>query len=144
MNVTNQDVVRKLLHIHKLHRQRMAELVSEFGMLACHPHLFFYLSKHKNPTQKELAGALRVSPPTMTVTLQRLEKAGYIVRRPDETDARVVRVGLTEKGDEVAVKARNALQVLEEELMEGFSQEEKSTLLGFLQRGVNNLGGEGK
>lgn len=144
MSATNQDVLKKLIYINKLHRQRITELVSEIGAFACQPPLFFYLSKYKNPTQRELADALRVSPPTMTVTLQRLEKAGIVLRHSDDTDARIVRVSLTKKGEEVAVKAKDALKILEEELMQGFSENEKNIFLDLLQRCVSNLGGEEK
>lgn len=144
MKFTNREITKKILYIGKLHKQRMTELVAEFGMFACDPPLFLYLSKYKNPTQKELADNLNVSAPTMSVTLQRMEKAGFISRRPDDLDARVTRVGLTEKGENLAISAKNALKILEDELMQGFSEEEKTLFFDFLQRSAKNLGGEKK
>ena len=143
MNTANRDIAKKILYIGKLHKQRMTELVAEFGMLACDPPLFLYISKYKNPTQKELADKLNVSAPTISVTLQRMEKAGFISRRPDSLDARITRVSLTEKGERLAVSAKNALRILEDELVQGFSEEEKALFLNFLQRSAENLiGGE--
>jgi DNA-binding MarR family transcriptional regulator len=41
---------------------------------------------------------LHLSPPTVTATLQRMEKAGIIVRQADRSDQRLTRVSLTEEG----------------------------------------------
>ncbi len=49
-------------------------------------------------TPGELATRERVQPPSMTRTVKCLEKDGYVVRRPHETDRRQVWVSLTERG----------------------------------------------
>lgn len=46
----------------------------------------------------ELAAYERVRPPSMTRTVTGLEGDGYVQRRPDESDARLVVVHLTEQG----------------------------------------------
>ena len=46
----------------------------------------------------ELAARERVQPPSMTRTVNFLEEGGYVVRRPVDTDRRMVRVALTERG----------------------------------------------
>ena len=46
----------------------------------------------------ELAAHERVRPPSMTRTVTALEADGYVERRPDESDARLVVVHLTEQG----------------------------------------------
>ena len=46
----------------------------------------------------ELAAHERVQPPSMTRTVNCLEEAGYVVRRPHETDRRQVVIELADKG----------------------------------------------
>jgi len=46
----------------------------------------------------ELAQQERVQPPSMTRTVNCLERDGYVVRRAHESDGRQVVVGLSEKG----------------------------------------------
>ncbi len=46
----------------------------------------------------ELAAHERVSPPSINRTLNGLEKAGLVVRHPDDDDARRVRVSITPAG----------------------------------------------
>jgi len=46
----------------------------------------------------ELAAHERVQPPSMTRTVNCLEEAGYVLRRPHETDGRQVVIELADKG----------------------------------------------
>jgi DNA-binding MarR family transcriptional regulator len=50
------------------------------------------------PSQRELASALRVTPQTMSATLERLEQEGYVERSRDPDDRRRSLCCLTEKG----------------------------------------------
>ena len=47
-------------------------------------------------SQREIAEQLRIKPPTVNVTVQRLEKAGFLYREADEKDQRISRIYLTE------------------------------------------------
>lgn len=50
------------------------------------------------PSQRELASALRVTPQTMSATLERLEQEGYVERARDPCDRRRSLCSLTGKG----------------------------------------------
>ena len=54
-------------------------------------------------SQREIAEKLRIKPPTVNVTVQRLEKAGFLYREADEKDQRISRIYLTEKGKQAKV-----------------------------------------
>jgi DNA-binding MarR family transcriptional regulator len=85
-----------------LHRQLMTKLMSSPDL---HPGQAFCLrtlAANDGITQRDLAEALRLSRPAITTMLQRMQKAGLIVRRPDETDQRLMRVYLTEDGRALA------------------------------------------
>lgn len=45
-----------------------------------------------------IASALRITPGTLTTSVSLLEKKGYLIRKKDENDKRVVRIFATEKG----------------------------------------------
>ena len=64
------------------------------------------LFRHGELTVGELASIERVQPPTMTRKVNFLEEGGYLLRRPHETDGRVVVVTLTEQGRARAVADR--------------------------------------
>jgi len=50
------------------------------------------------PTLGELARAEQIQPPTMTRVVATMEESGLLLRCPDESDRRIVRVKLTAKG----------------------------------------------
>lgn len=54
----------------------------------------------------ELAALERVQPPSMTRTVNCLEEAGYVARRPHETDGRQIVVTLAGKGVETLAADR--------------------------------------
>jgi DNA-binding MarR family transcriptional regulator len=56
------------------------------------------LAERDDISQRELARSLHLSAPTVTAMLQRMERAGTIVRRPDAEDQRITRVHLTPVG----------------------------------------------
>jgi MarR family transcriptional regulator for hemolysin len=59
-------------------------------------------------SQRELAGRMRIEPPTLVRHLDKLADDGYVERRPDPDDRRVVRVIVTPEG-------RSRLAALHEE-----------------------------
>ncbi|MBR6800598.1 MAG: MarR family transcriptional regulator [Eubacteriaceae bacterium] len=90
-------------------------------------------------SQKELANKLFVSAPTITVSMKRLENAGLIEKRPDEKDARIMRVYITQKGIETAAELHRITETLEEEMFEGFTVEEKIVFRRLLLQIRDNL-----
>jgi DNA-binding MarR family transcriptional regulator len=89
----------------------------------------------------ELARRLRVQPATITKMLQRMEKAGFLERRPDLEDQRVSRVYLTEAGRSVRADVQRVWRQLEEEAFAGFAPEERALLRRFFLNIRENLMG---
>src|SRR5881398_108061 len=61
---------------------------------------------HRRPgaTQSELAEMLEVEKPTAGRMVDRMEKKGWVVRRPDAADRRVNRLHLTAEADMIQVQ----------------------------------------
>ncbi len=63
-----------------------------------------------------------------------LDAAGLIERRPDPTDARVLRVALTPDGRARLDACRQAVATIEARLLSGLRPEERPVLLDALRR----------
>ena len=90
----------KIGFIERTQRKVFASLFAQYGV---HPSQGFALSMvvHKpGRSQRELADDMRLERATVTVTLQKLERGGFIRREPDPDDQRVMRIYPTEKGIE--------------------------------------------
>lgn len=80
------------------HRQLMFTVFAQEGAHPAQAFCLKILGQRDGISQRELAGALYLSSPTVTAMLQRMERAGTIERRPDPADGRVARVYLTALG----------------------------------------------
>jgi MarR family transcriptional regulator, transcriptional regulator for hemolysin len=77
-------------------------------------------AKAKGPlSQSELAQRLDVEGATMVAMVDRLVKAGFVVREPSMTDRRVKRVVLTPAGDRLYDRVRTEAAAFRKELLDG-------------------------
>lgn len=90
-------------------------------------------------TPGELAKRIGVETPTITRAVQRMEAAGLVERRLDPTDARLVRVYLTEHGRQLQTIIPDLLGRLTEQALRGLSESERATLGHLLDRVQKNL-----
>jgi len=101
--------------------------------------LLIHLARQDGRTQLELANLAHIKPPTVSVTLQKMENDGYIRREPDENDLRQMRVYLTEKGREHDMRIRNKIHELEDSIVEVLSPEEFNTVVELMTKIRDNL-----
>lgn len=85
---------------------------------------FITISENEGINQKELAECLGVGKPSVTKAIKKLERVGYIKRVPDETDSRNLKLFLTEHGHEIVSDFIDTINIINQKLMEGLSDEE--------------------
>ena len=92
------DLPGILVHaIHRLHRNAVQTKLSAMGLEGVGSPMILMLLKRRGAEgggayQRELADALRISPAAIAMSLQSLERAGYVARREDPGDQRRKRV----------------------------------------------------
>ena len=99
------------------------------------------LAKRDGRTQLDLANATNLKAPTISVSLQKLEKEGYVSRHPDEYDLRATRVFLTEKGRELDDTIKGHIRREEALATANFTEEESEALVKLLLKIRENLTG---
>ena len=113
--------------------------------LPFHPRrLPFLVVVVKNPgiAQKDIAKALNVEPPTVAITLKRMEKDGLVKRKSDLYDRRILRVYPTERAEEVYKEMKEKVSKLENEILKNFDPEEISCVEGVFQKFIDILSKE--
>ena len=128
--------------LSRVFHHRLRALAEEAGVNESYRHLLFHLSRNEGVTQLELARATRLKPPTISVTLRKMEEDGYVVRESDENDLRAVKVFLTEKGRAFEAESRRVVRTMDAQAREGLSEEDVATLMNLLDRIYFNLTGE--
>ena len=68
-----------------------------------------------------------------------MEQKGLVERQMVPSDARLRKLVLTPKAEEISTLFESDRILLEETLMQGFSEDEKQTLLSFIVRMKTNL-----
>ena len=90
-------------------------------------------------SQLDLVRRTHLKPPTVSISLKRLEAEGLVRRVTDDMDMRVVRVYLSEGGRAHNERVRERLKCIDATLMQGFSEDETDCLLQFLERMRDNI-----
>jgi DNA-binding MarR family transcriptional regulator len=91
----------------RLHKQLMTKTLAAHGTYTGQAICLRSLAAHDGITQRDLADALHLSPPTVSKMLKGLEKAGVVERRPDAADQRLTRVFLTAAGRALELELRS-------------------------------------
>lgn len=137
-----RKLVHELISISVIHRYRITKAASGAGLYFGQPMILEYVKDHEGCTQKELATAMHISPASIAVTIKRIEKAGLIIRTPDENDSRKNHLCVTDKGLDSLKEFRKICDATDEDMFRGFSSEERETLHNLLVRLHNNLDSE--
>ena len=94
----DETLTYALIKVVKAHRNQMAARLLPLGLHVGQELLLNQLWRQDGLTQGELIARLGVEPPTVTKTLQRLERAGLVRRSPDPDDSRATVVAATPDG----------------------------------------------
>ena len=101
----------------------------------------FHLEHESGLTQLELARRVKLSAPSVSVTLQKMERDGLLIRQTDEKDQRNTRVYLTEEGHALNAQVYDAVSEVDNRLIYGFTKEEQALFESMLKRMNENLEG---
>lgn len=110
-----------------------------YGVHAGQQFILECLWREDGLTPGELAARIGVETPTVTRAAQRMEAAGLVKRVPDLEDARLVRVHLTARGQELQQILPAVIQNASEEALAGLTAEEYSELVRLLRQVYENL-----
>jgi DNA-binding MarR family transcriptional regulator len=128
-----------LASVSRLVGSRMRRMLAEFGLNHAQAMVLFHLWRADGIAQNVLAQALHITPPTATSTLQRMERDGWVQRRRDEADQRVVLVHLTFKARALREEARGSFRELDRELTAALSDDERRVLMASLVKVRHHL-----
>jgi DNA-binding MarR family transcriptional regulator len=117
-----------LIKLMKAQRNQLAAALAPLGLHVGQEMLLNQLWREDGLTQSELIARLGVEPPTVTKTLQRLERAGFVYRAPDPDRPRVGRVHLTDAGKALREPVEEIWNRLDEDLQRGLGDAERDLL----------------
>ncbi|MFB5676262.1 MarR family winged helix-turn-helix transcriptional regulator [Paenibacillus terreus] len=133
------DIRQSLDRISSQMRRDYSESLRELNLYVGQDNLLYRLWLGDGITQMQLCEHLKCEPPTVTNMVKSLEQNGFIYRKRDEQDARVMRIYLTDKGKELEAPVGMKWKAQQEKLLHSISMEERLILRQIMQKMENNL-----
>ena len=128
--------------LHWCTDQSMTNALEKMELTSAQGHIMGYLTHREQPAcPRDVEDAFRLSHPTVSGLLSRLEKKGFIEFRPDEQDRRCTRIHVLPKGRQYRETMHQTIRSNEERLVQNFTEEEKELFAQLLSRAIDNMGG---
>ncbi len=142
MRTLNQTVARRFDKLFLGRRVIFFRAFQNNGLYPGQLPILEYVLQNQGCTQKEIADKLFVSAPSIASSTKRLQKAGLIDKKTDETNLRQNKLFITEKGSWVAKNCRDEFNRYQESFFQGFTEKELTQLGAFLDRIIMNMSEE--
>lgn len=120
-------------------RRDYNESLRELNLYVGQDNLLSRLWLGDGVTQMQLCEHLKCEPPTVTNMVKSLEQNGFIYRKRDEHDARVMRIYLTDKGKELQKPVEFKWKQQQEKLLHSILPEERLILRELMKRMERSL-----
>ena len=128
-----------IFRVARLHKMLVGSLLRETGLYVGQELVMMHLWDHGEQRQVDLVRVLDSDAATMTRTVQRLERAGFVRRRPDPTDARATLIEATPASRHLHSELAKIWQELERLTVGALDPTEQGATLAALETLERNL-----
>ncbi|TVM15174.1 MarR family transcriptional regulator [Oceanidesulfovibrio indonesiensis] len=128
------DLSRVIVEFYEKLSSWEHSVVRDQGMTLPQMHTLEILGVNQPLRMKELAQKMGVTTGTLTVQVDRLERAGMVRRRPHQEDRRSILVELTDTGRELFTEHHGLHEQLTRDITAGLTDEERDQLVDLLGR----------
>ena len=130
-------LLKQLSNAFESNLQREA---ARYGLTTAQANILIYLAKVEHPVnQRDLEHHFKLSNPTVTGLMKRMEAKGFITREANPGDGRSKLIQLTPKALEVSSEVRRSMRELEAYMMQSLTPEESAQLRELLLRTLQQV-----
>lgn len=140
-NAKSTQISWKIRDVHHLHMNHLQNVLSCYGLHFGQPRILHTIKKLDGATQKEIADKLNITPASLAVSIKRMERANLIEKNISSTNMRRNSISLTEYGAKILSNSFLSFLEVDNQMVQGFSNEELKMLSGYLDRMYDNLVG---
>lgn len=133
------ELIQKYISITRMYRGIIERRLSATGVYRSQHQILMYVADNPHVSQIELARMYGVSGATVAVSLKKLEKGGYIIRKADERDSRLNHISITDKGRNVVEESVKIFRNTELGMFRDFMEQDMVQMGRFLDRIYENL-----
>lgn len=125
--------------VARLERINFNRAVAEEGLFAGQHKIIMFLKLQGSATIGEIAKETGTKPSTISVSVKRMEKAGFVKRRQSKADGRITEILLTPKGQAVPENIHHKMEAEEKMLTNGLTEDEINILSDLLDKIIENF-----
>lgn len=134
----NDELIRQLFHTTRIFSRTLNSVVSHCGLHSTEWMVFYVIYSRGGMSQAELNRYFKVEPAAITRTLTRLEKKGYVFRRPmDKGRGKYVEV--TADGGQLYDTLKAAVIAHRNQALQGLTAADKMYMFRVLAKIQHNL-----
>lgn len=135
----------RAMFLSRLLKKSFNEAVAQQGLFSGQEEILFSIVNEGGITLSQLAAKTSVSAATISVSVKRMEKNGFIEKKPDSLDARIIRLYPTEKARLAPERIKEHMDALEDTMSKGMTSEQREQLSDLLDMAIDNfMKGSGK
>lgn len=139
-NIADTDNMQMtFMKISHLYFKKVFQQLADTGVHPGQIPMIKLLGASGGLSQHEISEKLQIKPPTVNVSIKRMERAGLVERRPDGQNRRIMRVYITETGENFYKKMITLEKENEKVLFQGFTESEICLMNRFFNQIIKNL-----
>lgn len=108
----------------------------DFDLTFSQMEMLGFIARSPDCHVQDIADGLGLTAPTVSVSVRRLEDAGWLERKPDPEDGRAFCISLTPKSMKTMEKAKTAKFSAMQNFLTGLTGEEQEQFLGLLEKAI--------
>jgi DNA-binding MarR family transcriptional regulator len=134
--VLAEQLLRLTRRLHRIQKRQMEPI----GITPAQARLLRTVAYYDRPPRMaDLAERLEVVPRAVTSLVDGLEASGWVRRAPDPTNRRVVRIELTDTGQNTLRSLRSARRTAAEDVLAPLTADQRAVLGGLLSTLVDGI-----
>lgn len=135
----DKSITRQVIYTARQGQICIGSRMEKYEITAAEEPFFMAIQHHRGATQEVLTSLVGVDKAATTRAICSLEKKGYLTRRQDEKDRRQNRIYATEKALNIGTEVQEELIRLNNEIMNGISEQDQTVMYQALLKMEENL-----
>ena len=141
--MTDYELTGLFMQLHARRRHCISSLLKDEDLHMGQLPILVNIIRLSGSTQQEIARILDVTPASIATSCKRMEQAGLLERRVDQTNRRRNMLYATEKGKAIAQRTKAMFDEIDQRMYRGLNGHERTLLIEILQKIVNAIEDEG-
>lgn len=127
--ILEKDLENAILSFHHKLRGEMYKQAKQLHFSSSQLEVLHYVLEKGNPTMKDIANMLHITPPSVTTIIESLCDKNLLKRESSKKDRRIVRITITPKTFKILSSLKNKKLVILKNLFLKLNNEDKKQLI---------------